>query len=429
VQTPAPMCSGLALTMSTRSLTLDHGLLRQIRSLEMFSDNQLDQLACHLQLQSARGSERILHQGYSVNDSLYILDGEATSRAIDGSVQLVRSRSGGYFTPIARRRPSIYDIEAVSSVRFLRLNNDLLSRFSQSLSPEADSIQVDIIDQGEESNELTRQLCMDIFDGKVALPPMPDIVYKIEHAFANENSDVGTISKLIQSDPAISAKLLKVANSPIYRGNSPIESLHQAIVRIGMDIIRKQVIIYAATELFRAKTQQARARMQQLWKDSRRIAAFSRVLATKSGRFNPEQAQMAGLLCDLGVIAILNYIQQHDHLQEKEAQLEKTVLALRPLISALLLQKWNLSKDLIRVAEESNNWFRNPGPEADLCDLVLVARYHSYLGSRRMDRLPLLAKMPAFFKLGLNMDPHMSLDFIRQSQAQVSAVEQMLGSI
>ena len=51
----------------------------------------------------------------------------------------------------------------------------------------------------------------------------------------------------------------------------------------------------------------------------------------------------------------------------------------------------------MKVGEESRGWFRNHSVSTDLCGLVLVARYHSYLGTERASQLPLLSKKCLLF--------------------------------
>ncbi len=196
-----------------------------------------------------------------------------------------------------------------------------------------------------------------------------------------------------------------------------------------MDFVRNQITIYAACQLFQSKTAAMRRRMQALWKNCRKISAFSRVLATRCERFDPEVAQLAGLLADLGIVAILDYAQKHDDLYDDDAALEQTIRALHSQINGMLLYQWNLGDDLVTVGEESHDWFRNHRDEADLCDLVLVARFYSLMGTGVVDKLPGLSKLPAFRKLELGFSAEDSLDFIAESEAEVAAIESMLGAV
>ncbi len=415
--------------MQDSSKQLDHSVFRRIRDLVLFSDEQLDMLANRLDTEVAEPRQRIIARGDTGDYSLYFLQGEAICRDGDGTERPVPVENDGNLEPVAKIRPSLYDVEAVSPVEYLRIPHDLLTELS--LVDEATNGQMDVelIEQSEEANRLTISLCMDISNGSITLPIMPDVVHKIQQLFADDDYDMAQVSGLIQSDPAISAKLLKTANSALYRGNAQIETLQQAIVRMGMDVIRKQIMIYAATQLFRSKSSAMQKRMQLLWKNSRRISAFSRVLAARSGKFDPEMAQMAGLLSDLGIIAILNYAQEHSDLYGDDAALDQTIRDLHAQINGMLLFRWNLGEEIVTVGEESRNWFRNHRDQADLCDLVLVARYYSLLGTSATKRLPALSKMPAFLKLQLGFTARDSISFIEESRSEIAAVEEMLGSV
>jgi len=416
--------------MQTNAGKPDLSTLKKIRSLELFSDDQLSNLAQSLTINVAKSGSQIIVAGDTGSYSLYILSGDAISRAVDGITLKVKTTADGWFQPVAQLRPSLYDVDAINPVHYLEISNEKLSELSKSLESEHPEVEVRFIDQGETANRLTNELFQDILSGNIRLPTLPDIVAKVQQEFARDDYDIDRIQELIQSDPVITAYLIKYANSPLYQGSSPVESLHQAIVRLGMKAVQKHVIIIATTRLFQEKSVGMKNRMRQLWKNSRRVAAFSRVLAAKSGIFDPDAAQMAGLLSDLGVIAILEYAQEHSDQYDDENTLDQTIKALRPQINSMLLQNWNLGDELVTVGEESRSWFRSNSVSADLCDLILIARYHSYLGTEHADQLPLLSKMPAFEKLKLtDFGSQDSLEFMKESQDEVAAIEQMLGTI
>ncbi len=415
--------------MHNNMTTLDHSVLRRIRNLALFNDKQLNNLATRLEPKIAAPKKRLIGLGDIGDYSLYLLSGKAISRDGNGNERKLDAESDADLQPIAHIRPSLYEVETLSPAKYLEIPNDLLTELSLIDEPDDAEMEVEIIEQSEVANQLTISLCMDISNGSISLPTMPDVVQKIQKVFAANNFDAAKITGLIQSDPSISAKLLKTANSALYRGSTPIETLQQAIVRMGMDVIRNQIMIYAASELFQSKSSGMQKRMQSLWKNCRKVSAFSRVLASKSGRFDPEMAQMAGLLSDLGIIAILDYAQGHSDLYGDDAALDQTIRSLHSQINGMLLYQWNLGSEIVTVGEESRKWFRNHRDDADLCDLVLVARYYSLLGTAAEKTLPALSKMPAFLKLQLEFSAEETKSFIEESEAEVAAVESMLGSV
>lgn len=416
--------------MQSNIVRPDLSVLKRIRSLALFSDEQLARLAQKLEVKSANPKQRIIAAGGTGNYSLYLFEGRASSRDGNGNLNAVVAEADGFLQPLAQLRPSLYDIDALSKVSYLEIDNDLLGGFSRSLEAEQGSIEMSVIDQSEEANMLAIKFCMDMSAGTVKLPTMPDIVIKIQRAFADPNSDAAQIRMLIQSDPAISARLLRSANSPLYRGNAPVESLQQAIVRMGMETVQQQIMVIAASQIFQNNSADMKKRMQQLWQSSRRVAAFSRVLAQETKLFDAETAQLAGLLSDLGVVAIHQYVHGNSDFYEDEELLNLTVRNMRPMINGMLLQNWDMSDEVITVGEESHDWFRSDGEQLDLCDLVVVARYFSYIGTPEQRELPLLSKMPAFARLRkAGFKAQDSIAFIEQTRQEVETIEQMLGSI
>jgi len=181
---------------------------------------------------------------------------------------------------------------------------------------------------------------------------------------------------------------------------------------------------YAVNELFQAKTPRIEKYMRELWSHSRKVAAISRVLAVNSRLFDPEHAMLAGLVHDVGVIVILQYFQNYCDQDTPQEELDETLQQLRPQISATLLRQWNFSEDMVTVAEESEQWFRNPKKDVDLCDLVLLAQYHSLMGTPVIEKMPPITTLPAMRKF--NMGPQESIDLIRQSQKGIREIEALL---
>jgi hypothetical protein len=85
---------------------------------------------------------------------------------------------------------------------------------------------------------------------------------------------------------------------------------------------------------------------------------------------------------------------------------------------------------MITVGEEPENWFRNPQDTADLCDLVMIAQYHSFIGTPEMRHLPPISKMPAFAKLGLKTEKMPEIvAFVKASQDEAIIIERSLGAV
>ncbi len=406
--------------------------LRRIRNLSRFSDEQLGDLATRLEVRTATPRECLIERGCIEAYSLYLIDGALEAIAPDDQVTRYESGGDGELQPIAQIRPSMYQVIADGPARYITIDAALLTDFAQQLDEEASAVDIDVVelDQTEEVNALTVQLFQDLLSGNLKLPSLPSVANRIQQAFADDAVDAELIGTLIQADPAITAKLIMIANSALYRGQAPIESLQQAVVRLGLETTRKQVMTYAVRELFQSKNAATQKLMQKLWKHSQHVACLCRLLASHVQGFDPEQAQLAGLVHDLGSVAILQYAQQDDELCADPALLLEAIERLRPQITGMLLNKWNFGAEFVTVGEQCEEWFRNPADEADLCDLVLIAQYHAFIGKPEQRRLPPISTLPAFVKLGMgDIDVKQIVEFLKRSRNEIKAIEAHLAAI
>lgn len=412
---------------------LNHPTVEQLQKLKilfLFSEVELNSFSALLEVYEANATDKIIQIGDATAYSLFILNGEAIQLDRDGRHSYISLEKDGFYISQSHLRPSAFTIKAVTKIQYIKILPDDLNRFSHMFEPDADSIDVGYIKQSDEANDLSVHIFQEIMDDKIRVPAMPEISIKVQQLFESDNAEIETLSELIQTDPSLSAKILRVANSALYRGASSVDSIPKAIVRMGMKTLRNQVIIYAVSEMLTMTSHAMQLRMKKLWEESRRVAAFSRILSKNLPSFNAETAQMAGLLSNLGSVAIVQYIQDNYPHSYSETLLDQTITNLRPQINSFLMTKWNLGNELITVAEESHDWFRNNDSKADLCDVVLIARYFSCLSANRKNNLPLLSRLPALQKLkdqGFQMSD--SLSFIKESQSEIELIENMLGSI
>jgi HD-like signal output (HDOD) protein len=410
----------------------DIASLRRVRSLSQFNDQQLENLATSLQIETAGPGQCLIDLGSCEKFSLYLVEGAL--RAITQNQQETRFAyaDDGELSPIAQIRPSMYRVVADEPVRFFRLYSDQLADFARHEiegEPEAD-IELIEIDQATEQSMFQIQLFKDLLAGKLKLPSLPDVAQRIQQAFADNLVTAGTVGVIIQSDPVITAKMIMVANSALYGGRAPIETLKQAVVRLGLENTRKLVMAYAVSELFKSETSEMKSHMRAVWKHSQHVASLCRLLAGELDGFDVEQAQLAGLVHDIGEVAILQYAQQYEELRDNPEKLLEVVKTMRPQITGMLLEQWKFGPEFVTVGEGCEDWFRNPTDQPDLCDLVLIAQYHAMIGTPKQRSLPPIAALPAFAKLGMgNLAIEQIIEFMKTSRDKIKSIEAHLGSL
>ncbi len=86
------------------------------------------------------------------------------------------------------------------------------------------------------------------------LPTLPDVALQVRSIAEDPDSSAQDLAGAIARDPAIAARLVQIANSPLYRGLNEITSLPQIVTRLGMRTISQLVVSISMQQSFRAHT-------------------------------------------------------------------------------------------------------------------------------------------------------------------------------
>ena len=276
---------------------------------------------------------------------------------------------------------------------------------------------------------LISRSCEKLLTNRASLPSMPDVAARIHGALSSPNWSISTIATIIKSDPGTTTYLLQLANSAMYAGVAPIREVEPAISRIGLDNTRNLIMAHAVRSMFMTSSRILAGLMRQTWQRSARLAALSAVLARHCSRMSPERALLAGLLQDIGVLPILNVLNRYQDQLSDEAQVLGVVDRYAPQVGQVLLKHWEFEPDMVEVARGRGDWLRDPGPVADLADLVLVARLHDNIVAGTADGLPRIDEVPAFAKLPLGgLLPDSDLELLHEERASVDEIMRALGA-
>ena len=117
-------------------------------------------------------------------------------------------------------------------------------------------------------NKFFVALLDDLAKDKLVLPTLPEIALQIREAVADEEANLKQIAQIISQDPAISARLIKVANSPLLRGSQQIETIVQAVTRMGQVVVKNMATNLALKQVFNAKSPIIKKYMEDIWTQS-----------------------------------------------------------------------------------------------------------------------------------------------------------------
>ncbi|NOR68364.1 MAG: HDOD domain-containing protein, partial [Methylomarinum sp.] len=251
-------------------------------------------------------------------------------------------------------------------------------------------------------------------------PCLPDVAFKLRSAI---QKDIGVQEavKIINFDSVIASRLIQIVNSPLYRAVNPITSCHDAVARLGLATTRNLVTSISIQNLFKSKNKEIKAKIHQLWKQSVQVSSISYTLASLTKKVNPDEALLAGLTHNIGVLPILIFADGLKSDEYTAQDLELTISTLQGLVGSLVLEKWGFPEKLKETPKNVERWYGHEQGEIEISDIVLLAKFHSYIGTKQMQKLPPIHTLPAFQKLGDNeLTPDMSLQTLYDARQQIS---------
>lgn len=259
-------------------------------------------------------------------------------------------------------------------------------------------------------SQLVDKIHQDILDAiasdRLVLPTLPEVALQVREVADNPDASIDELYGVISKDTAISARIVRVANSPLLRASRPIEDLRAALLRLGMQYSSNIAIGLAMQQMFQATSDIVDARMRQVWSHSSEVAGICHVLCKHYTRLRPDQAALAGLIHKIGVLPILTYAEEHPSLLKDSLTLDTVIDQLHPSIGERILKTWNFPSELAHIPSQYLDFTRSPAT-TDYADIVTVAVLQSYAGSEAALAKVDLTQVSAFARLGLNPE----LDF------------------
>ncbi len=194
---------------------------------------------------------------------------------------------------------------------------------------------------------------IDIVDDVVASPPT--IYHQLQQAIDDPESGFNDFEKIISNDPALSARLLKVVNSPFYGLGSKVSTITHALNIVGTDQLADLALATGVLTQFKGIPKDV-INMDSFWKHSIAVGLGARIMAKHLQVKDVEKFYLAGMLHDLGSLILFkeapekmkkildSAIERKTHLFEEEDQFLNFTHA---EVGQNLLKKWDLPKSLI----------------------------------------------------------------------------------
>ena len=144
-----------------------------------------------------------------------------------------------------------------------------------------------------------------------ALPPMPEILARAREVMADENASFSEIDKVLETDRAMATRLLRLANSAYYGLSIPISTVQQAAAVLGVQTIYEILIVVSSSKMISRQIKGYGLSAREVWEHSLSVAYGGKFLAEKLFPELVNDAFMAGLIHDAGLLLLDPHIQEH----------------------------------------------------------------------------------------------------------------------
>ncbi|MDP8222840.1 MAG: HDOD domain-containing protein [Candidatus Lernaella stagnicola] len=185
--------------------------------------------------------------------------------------------------------------------------------------------------------------------GNLEVPVLPHVATQVLSLTSDPNVSARDFVALLEKDQQLSARLLKIANSPVYAGRVKITSIQRAVVTVGMATLRDLVFSVALGEqVFRSK--RFGDSMARVWEHSLAVAYIAQEIA-RVRRQSAEHAFLAGLIHDIGKPLIIETVERIDRqlggeTAVTEEMLDETMRDFHAPVGGLMAKVWRFSDEL-----------------------------------------------------------------------------------
>ncbi|NLG18276.1 MAG: HDOD domain-containing protein [Fibrobacter sp.] len=225
-----------------------------------------------------------------------------------------------------------------------------------------------------------------ITESIIGLPTLPTVVSKMIELVDNPKTSAGSLARLISTDQALTARVLKLANSAYYGFPREISTVNMAIVVLGFNTVKEMGLSLSVFDVFKNAESSPLFDITRFWEHSIACGVAARMLARNYRSRLAGEAFVAGLLHDIGKVILNQYF--HAEFAQivsrtaggktlDEAEIE-VIGTSHSQIGAWLAEKWNLPKIISgTILNHHEPW--NSKQDPVFVAIVSIANYICHL--------------------------------------------------
>lgn len=220
-------------------------------------------------------------------------------------------------------------------------------------------------------------------DRVAAVATLPTVAMRIMRIADDPAAGEDVLHEVLMSDPALAARVLKVVNSAFYRRQREVASPRAAIRLLGVDAIRNVALASSLHRLFRGRRAIPGFDPGDVWNHCVAVGTAARALAEKTGVVAPEEAMLAGLLHDIGlIVAMQAWLPEFTRVVQRASEpgadsfleIEREEIgATHEAFGGALCDAWHFPKPLVLACRHHHDFRSVPWNDQRLPALVHLA--------------------------------------------------------
>lgn len=212
---------------------------------------------------------------------------------------------------------------------------------------------------------------------------LPISATRILNVANDDSAGASDLLAAVEGDPAVAVRILRTVNASFYSVRNRIGDLKQAITLLGFREVRNMALTVYVAEMFHSNGDYRNYSREALWDHMVAVAAMSRMIADVCGTVPPDEAYCAGLLHDVGLILIDQYLRRHftrvlDSLTATTPtmEIEDRILTFNhSQLGEFVTRQWNFSEPIVAAAGYHHHPQHYNGPQRDMVMIVALANY------------------------------------------------------
>ena len=276
--------------------------------------------------------------------------------------------------------------------------------------------------------EFVKQLGQELTQQSFDLPPFPENVMRVREALNDPEISFESVAQVIQSDPLLTIRLLRMANSAMLR-RSPVEiiDLKMAISRLGVKMVRNTATSMAVDQTFKVPKDSP---VYEIIEETRihcsNVGALSYLLAKRyQPNLGTDEAMLAGLVHDIGKFYILTRIVDHPELYNDPLAMNGVLQDWHPAVGRAIIETWEFPEAIAEAVDEHELLEREHYGPADITDIVIVANQLAHLDINDSEARQALLLLPSCKKVGVGPDELSIL--LNESDGEIDSLTAALG--